>query len=261
MNLADKILELRKKKGLSQEELAEVLNVSRQTISRWEVGTALPELAEKEILPRSYYRIYDGEQINIFLDGFESEIPEFAFYRDVAVKVSQHDSVENIYSRFAYQIGNEDIPMHKRMTIRVRPKDGFFGDTTLYVATFNSKGEYVFLGNKIVNEYIEARTNVLGTFFIAKDSIAPSIKPVNFKSNSSIIDNWSLRVEIDDNESGIMKYDMYVNDEWVLADYDAKKKLLVYQIDNHIKKGRNNLKVIVTDMVGNKRVYTTTLQR
>ena len=58
-----------------------------------------------------------------------------------------------------------------------------------------------------------------------------------------------------------MKYDMYVNDEWVLADYDAKKKLLVYQIDNHIKKGRNNLKVIVTDMVGNKRVYTTTLQR
>lgn len=225
------------------------------------VGTALPELAEKEILPRSYYRIYDGEQINISLDGFESEIPEFAFYRDVAVKVSQHDSVENIYSRFAYQIGNEDIPMHKRMTIRVRPKDGFLGDTTLYVATFNSKGEYVFLGNKIVNEYIEARTNVLGTFFIAKDSIAPSIKPVNFKSNSSIIDNWSLRVEIDDNESGIMKYDMYVNDEWVVADYDAKKKLLVYQIDNHIKKGRNNLKVIVTDMVGNKRVYTTTLQR
>lgn len=43
MNLADKILELRKKKGLSQEELAEVLNVSRQTISRWEVGTALPD--------------------------------------------------------------------------------------------------------------------------------------------------------------------------------------------------------------------------
>ena len=43
MNLADKILELRKKRGLSQEELAEVLNVSRQTISRWEVGTALPD--------------------------------------------------------------------------------------------------------------------------------------------------------------------------------------------------------------------------
>ena len=43
MNLADKIMKLRKQKGFSQEELAEMLNVSRQTISRWEVGTALPD--------------------------------------------------------------------------------------------------------------------------------------------------------------------------------------------------------------------------
>ena len=43
MNLADKIIKLRKQKGISQEELAEILNVSRQTISRWEVGTALPD--------------------------------------------------------------------------------------------------------------------------------------------------------------------------------------------------------------------------
>ena len=43
MDLRDKILELRKKSGLSQEEMAEKLNVSRQTISRWEVGTAQPD--------------------------------------------------------------------------------------------------------------------------------------------------------------------------------------------------------------------------
>lgn len=43
MNLENKILSLRKKAGLSQEEMAEKLNVSRQTISRWEVGTALPD--------------------------------------------------------------------------------------------------------------------------------------------------------------------------------------------------------------------------
>jgi len=43
MKLAEKIVLLRKQKGLSQEELAEWLNVSRQTISRWELGTALPD--------------------------------------------------------------------------------------------------------------------------------------------------------------------------------------------------------------------------
>ena len=43
MMLSEKILKLRKEKGLSQEELAEKLNVSRQAVSRWESGTALPD--------------------------------------------------------------------------------------------------------------------------------------------------------------------------------------------------------------------------
>ena len=43
MKLAEKIVTLRKQKRLSQEELAERLNVSRQTVSRWEMSTALPD--------------------------------------------------------------------------------------------------------------------------------------------------------------------------------------------------------------------------
>ena len=43
MKLPDKIIKLRKENGWSQEELAEKLDVSRQAISRWENGTALPD--------------------------------------------------------------------------------------------------------------------------------------------------------------------------------------------------------------------------
>lgn len=43
MKLADKLIMLRKEKGWSQEEFAEKLDVSRQAISRWENGTALPD--------------------------------------------------------------------------------------------------------------------------------------------------------------------------------------------------------------------------
>lgn len=42
MNLATKLMTLRKQKGLTQLDLAERLNVSRQAISRWEVGAAVP---------------------------------------------------------------------------------------------------------------------------------------------------------------------------------------------------------------------------
>lgn len=44
MNLSQNILALRKKHGLSQEELAQKMEVSRQTISRWELGTSVPTL-------------------------------------------------------------------------------------------------------------------------------------------------------------------------------------------------------------------------
>ena len=41
MILADKIMELRKKNGWSQEELAEKIGVSRQSVSKWENGVSL----------------------------------------------------------------------------------------------------------------------------------------------------------------------------------------------------------------------------
>ena len=44
MILAEKISEERKKNGWSQEELAEKLSVSRQSVSKWESGQSVPEL-------------------------------------------------------------------------------------------------------------------------------------------------------------------------------------------------------------------------
>ncbi|MDD3218931.1 MAG: helix-turn-helix transcriptional regulator [Lachnospiraceae bacterium] len=44
MNLSEKILQLRKKNGWSQEELAEKCNVSRQSVSKWEGGVSIPDL-------------------------------------------------------------------------------------------------------------------------------------------------------------------------------------------------------------------------
>lgn len=43
MHLSEKIQLLRKQQGLSQEALADQLGVSRQAVSRWETGSALPD--------------------------------------------------------------------------------------------------------------------------------------------------------------------------------------------------------------------------
>lgn len=54
MNLSAKLTSLRKQKGLTQMDLAEKLNVSRQAISRWEVGTAVPSTDNLKVLSELY---------------------------------------------------------------------------------------------------------------------------------------------------------------------------------------------------------------
>ena len=44
MILADKIITLRKKAGWSQEELAQKLDVSRQSVSKWESAQSMPDI-------------------------------------------------------------------------------------------------------------------------------------------------------------------------------------------------------------------------
>ena len=46
MIFADKLIRLRKQAGLSQEELASELNISRQSVSKWEQAQSIPDLDE-----------------------------------------------------------------------------------------------------------------------------------------------------------------------------------------------------------------------
>ena len=53
MSLGNKILDLRKKKGLSQEQLGEQVNVTRQTISNWELGETAPNPEQLKLLSKT----------------------------------------------------------------------------------------------------------------------------------------------------------------------------------------------------------------
>nr|WP_297283184.1 helix-turn-helix transcriptional regulator [uncultured Agathobaculum sp.] len=56
MTLGEKITDLRKKRGLSQEELAITLGVSRQAVSKWELGDAMPD-TDKVIALADYFDV------------------------------------------------------------------------------------------------------------------------------------------------------------------------------------------------------------
>ena len=70
MKLADKLVYLRKKQGLSQLKLAEMMNVSRQAVSRWETGIAVPSAENLKYLG-NLYNVSLDYQFNDVADELE----------------------------------------------------------------------------------------------------------------------------------------------------------------------------------------------
>lgn len=56
MNVADRIQNLRKTKGISQEQLADAIGVSRQAVSKWESEQTTPDI-DKIILMSEYFDV------------------------------------------------------------------------------------------------------------------------------------------------------------------------------------------------------------
>lgn len=77
MKLEEKLAALRREQGLTQLELAEAVHVSRQAVSRWEVGTSMPTMENLASLSRLYgvpvdYLLNDREEPGVL---FKKEPP------------------------------------------------------------------------------------------------------------------------------------------------------------------------------------------
>ncbi|HZG00451.1 MAG TPA: hypothetical protein VEY71_05580, partial [Chitinophagales bacterium] len=83
----------------------------------------------------------------------------------------------------------------------------------------------------------------------------PRLIPVNFK-NGGTAPAANLRMTITDLQSGLKDYDVFLDGEWVLAEYDAKNDTVTVIPKQKPAAGVRELKAVVTDKVGNKKTYT-----
>lgn len=88
MKLSDKIIKLRKAHVWSQEDFAEKLNVSRQAISRWENGTALPD-AQNILMISKLFGVTTDYLLN---DDYESD-------SDIPAVQSATNETEDLFSK------------------------------------------------------------------------------------------------------------------------------------------------------------------
>ena len=104
MILAEKIMELRKKNGWSQEELAEKIHVSRQSVSKWESSASIPDLSKILLLSQVFgvstdYLLRDDIEETQKAEIFVEETVEKAAGGETIYIISLEEAKEYIKNR------------------------------------------------------------------------------------------------------------------------------------------------------------------
>ena len=160
-------------------------------------------------------------------------------------------------------VHNNRVPAHKNFTLTF--------DVTKYTAEERKQLFIARLDKDLKPSYtstykrgntFSTRTRYLGTYTLAKDTIAPIIRTKNFKNKQWLTNYKYLSLLISDDLSGIDTYSATLNGEWILMEYEPKTRTLTYNFDDKIlDKKQCLLKVNVKDNVGNSTTYEVTFFR
>ena len=200
---------------------------------------------------RSEYFVKADGTMNseITIEAFSVSLEQGTLFRDEWMPTGQRDE-KGCCSRI-YRFGTDEMTTFKNYKLRLRPDEEWADHPRKFIAYIDGKGKVSSLGGTMKNGCMEVETRSLGEFTIKIDSVAPKVTASNFKDGQSVKELKSLRFKITDDMTGIETYDIYLDGVWVLGKYDAKNALLYYEFDEKMKSGVNNVKVVVTDGVGN----------
>lgn len=178
-------------------------------------------------------------------------IPHQSLYSDLNFTYSVSPQSKNSYSPI-HSIHNRMIPLHKGYSLSMKPDNlpKNLYDKALIV---DNRGRSH--GGQYSDGYVHAKMNEFGTFYIGVDTIPPVIQPLNISENKVMTAIPRINFKISDNLSGIQSFNAYLNEQWVLMEYDAKSASLWHTFDKDLPKGKYRLKLIVKDWKENEKVY------
>ncbi len=210
-----------------------------------------------------YYFPNKTNTINLL--GFEAVLEQGQFYEPIEKKIAAKAASNQSFLSDIYQLFEYDIPVQSGINMRIMIPEKFKDLPTnkLGIVLLDRKNRIYFQGGYYSNGWIEHEIRHFGKFTLMIDTIPPKIKPLDYKENQNITKYSTLEFSLSDNLSGLASYKVYLNDEWVLAYYNRKKRRYIVPLDNrskkHLKKGKNELLIKVIDKVKNMSEQTVTL--
>lgn len=192
---------------------------------------------------------------NYDLGAAKVYFPVNTFYKDFYINLKKGDDTVTIH--------NNRVAAHRNFTITFDvSKYSKEERKQLFVARLDRRSRPNYASTFKRGKTFTTRTRNLGTYTLAKDTIAPKIKAKNFKEKQWLNNYSYLSLNISDDLSGVNKYSATLNGEWILMEYEPKRNTITYNFDDKILDEKEcNLKVEVVDNVGNKTTFTSTFYR
>ncbi|MBC8768060.1 M23 family metallopeptidase [Arenibacter sp. BSSL-BM3] len=192
---------------------------------------------------------------NFDLGGAKVYFPANTFYNNFYIDLKNGQDTVTIH--------NSRVPAHRNFTITFDVSK--YSDEErkqLFIGRLDNNNSASYASTYKRGTTFTTRTRNLGTYTLAKDTVAPQIRPKNFKDKQWLTNYSYLSLSITDNLSGINTYNATLNGEWILLEYEPKTNTITYNFDDLIlDKKQCELKVVVTDNVGNSSTFTSTFYR
>ncbi len=189
-----------------------------------------------------------GNSYDFYQPAMNIHIPKNALF-DTAYLFTGYD---NRNDEEIFTLHENNIPLRSYLTVALKPLNNYAEKDKTSVYAVADNGEYGYMGGTWNGDQITFRTRDFGKYTLITDEDPPSIRPARVGSDR-------LRFTIKDELSGIKEYNLYVNGEWVLMHYDYKRDLIWSDKLDDSKPFAGELKLVVTDNVGNQEVYTSTV--
>jgi hypothetical protein len=122
----------------------------------------------------------------------------------------------------------------------------------LIVCTFNMKEEPISIGGEYTEGILKASSRYFGAYYVSCDTIKPEIIPESFTEGKDLSQQSDISFIIKDDLSGIKSYNGYIDDKWVLFEYDFKNDKITYYFDEYIEnKDLHKIQIFIEDNSGN----------
>lgn len=201
--------------------------------------------------PKFNYQIESEKKYEIADTDLKLKFAENSFFKKTYLNLTKPDS--SLYSaQIKIDINNEAFKNPADFYIKPLITDKY-ADKLCIVKINGSKKKNI--GGIMIDGYMYVKISEEGTFVLLPDTIAPTLKALNFSTNMKKKDRFIFSVT-DNFSSGLtvphLKASGFIDDQWVLFEYDKKYRSLVYKFDKNLKPGKHSLKLIVEDTRGNK---------